>query len=76
MDGGTMKDYIEDLIIKVNDACKAMEEAEILVAGLRAEIEHWKKIASDLKKEVQELKDAFKLKMAIKSTSATFTCNY
>jgi hypothetical protein len=42
MDAGTMKDYIEDLIIKVNDACKAMEEAEILVAGLRAEVEHWK----------------------------------
>ena len=42
MDGGTMKDYIEDLIIKVNDACKAMEEAEILVAGLRAEVEHYK----------------------------------
>jgi hypothetical protein len=42
MDGGTMKDYIEDLIIKVNDACRAMEEAEILVAGLRAEVEHYK----------------------------------
>jgi hypothetical protein len=42
MDAGTMKDYIEDLIIKVNDACKAMEEAEILVAGLRAEVEHYK----------------------------------
>jgi hypothetical protein len=38
MDNGTMKDYIEDLIIKVNDACKAMEEAEILVAGLRETI--------------------------------------
>ena len=38
MDAGTMKDYIEDLIIKVNDACKAMEEAEILVAGLRETI--------------------------------------
>jgi hypothetical protein len=42
MDNGTMKDYLEDLIIKVNDACKAMEEAEMLVAGLRAEVEHWK----------------------------------
>lgn len=42
MDAGTMKDYIEDLIIKVNDACKAMEEAEIVVAGLRAEVQHWK----------------------------------
>ena len=42
MDAGTMKDYIEDLIIKIDDACKAMEEAEIVVAGLRAEVEHWK----------------------------------
>ena len=42
MDAGTMKDYIEDLIIKINNACKAMEEAEIMVAGLRVEVEHWK----------------------------------
>jgi hypothetical protein len=53
MDAGTMKDYIEDLIIKVNDACKAMEEAEIMVAGLRAEVEHWKKIARDLYQETK-----------------------
>ncbi len=44
MDAGTMNDYIEDLIIKVNDACRAMEEAEIVVAGLRAEVEHWKSL--------------------------------
>jgi hypothetical protein len=42
MDVGTMKDYIDDLIIKVNIACKAMEEAEIHIAGLRIEVEHWK----------------------------------
>ena len=53
MDAGTMKDYIEDLIIKVNDACRAMEEAEIVVAGLRAEVEHWKKIAGDLYQETK-----------------------
>lgn len=42
MDAGTMNDYIEDLIIKVNDACRAMEEAELLIAGLRVEVEYWK----------------------------------
>jgi hypothetical protein len=42
MDTGTMKNYIDDLIIKVNIACKAMEEAEIHIAGLRIEVEHWK----------------------------------
>jgi hypothetical protein len=42
MDGQTMNDYIEDLIIKVNDACKAMEDAELLIAGLRVEVEYWK----------------------------------
>ncbi len=42
MDAGTMKDYIEDLIIQVNQACRAMEEAQILVASLRAQVEHYK----------------------------------
>ena len=45
MDSRTMQDYIEDLIIKVNEACAAMEEAEFLIAGLRAEVDHWKALA-------------------------------
>ena len=42
MDAGEMEHYMEALMQQVNDACKAMEEAEIMVAGLRAEVEHWK----------------------------------
>ena len=55
MDAGTMKDYIDDLIIKVNDACKAMEEAEIVVAGLRAEVQHWKALYEATHEEAKDL---------------------
>jgi uncharacterized protein YoxC len=77
MDAGTMKDYLDDLIIKVGemetqfnalgeiikqlqeqrDAYKALyeqvfEDSKKLVTE-RAEVEHWKKIASDLYQETK-----------------------
>jgi hypothetical protein len=45
MDNGTMKDYLEDLIIKVNDASKAMEEAAV-------QVKQWRKIADRMYAEI------------------------
>jgi hypothetical protein len=34
-----------DLVNAVKDACEAMEKAELLIAGLRVEVDYWKKMA-------------------------------
>jgi hypothetical protein len=34
-----------ELVLAVKAALQAMEEAEIVIAGLRVEVEHWKALA-------------------------------
>ena len=39
------KKQYEELVNAVKEACEAMEKAELVMAGLRVEVEYWKKQA-------------------------------
>ena len=35
----------QELVNAVKQACEAMEKAELLIVGLRVEVDYWKKMA-------------------------------
>lgn len=41
MDKGTMQDYLDDLMLKANEAAQAMEQASAEIERLRADNKYW-----------------------------------